>query len=113
MSKILEAVCDASGKVKVEGFEVAADVLSEGKQDSQGVALMQGKKVYYVTSNATDIKTTLEKVAAALDKIASTLTDIGTGMTGPTTAPPGSLPTNVAEIMAIKTELETLKGALK
>jgi len=128
MSKILPATASASSQVTVDGLVVAAaEILSEGKQASSGVILFQGENVYYLTSSATDIKTTIEKLVDSLDKISSvlttigtTLTSIGAGMTGPTTAPPGTLATDVAtinskatEITAIKSELNTLKGALK
>lgn len=128
MSKILSATCDAQGKVTADGVEVVgAIVLSEGKQASSGVAVMDGTTVWYLTSSATDVKTTIEKLitiltdsAAALTEIGSALTAIGAGMTGPTTAPPPSLPTSVVTITskvtalnATKSQLETLKGALK
>jgi len=114
--------------VSSEGIEVpAASVLSEGNQASSGLLFLDGETARYLTTNATDIKTTIEKTVAALDDlssvlntIATTLTSIGAGMTGPTTAPPGTLVTDVAtivskalEITATKVELETLKDALK
>lgn len=128
MSKMLSATCDSSGKVKADGFEVPeAVVLSAGKQQSSGALIIDKKTVKYLTSNASDIETFIEKTNAALDdisaaltKIALTLTSIGAGMTGPTTSPPPTLGTDVAtinskvsEINATKAELETLKGALK
>lgn len=114
MSKILSATCDATGKVTAEGVQVVgAVVLSQGKQASEGVAVLDGDKVWYLTSSATDIKTTIEKLADALTKITTLFTAIGGGMTGPTTAPPPSLPTTVAEINAIGMELTQLKEALK
>lgn len=114
MSKILSATCNASGQVTADGVQVVgAIVLSEGKQASSGLAVMDGDKVWYLTSSATDIKTTIEKTADALTKIANMLTAIGAGMTGPTTAPPGTLPTDVAALQTVVTELNALKGALK
>lgn len=113
MSKILEATCE-NGQVTAEGAQVpGATVLSEGVGASEGALLMEGDKKLYVTSNATDLKTTIEKVIAAINKIGTTLTAIGAGMTGPTTAPPGTLGADVAELTQIATELETLKGQLK
>ena len=114
MSKILAATCDESGKVTADGVVVPeAVVLSLGKQSSSGLLYLDGDKAWYFPSSATDIETTLGHVSAALEKIANTLTAIGGGMTGPTTAPPPTLPTAVSEIMQIKAQLDQLKGALK
>jgi hypothetical protein len=128
MSKILNASCDAAGVVKVEGITVPeAVVMSAGKQSSTGLVIIDKKNVKYLTLNTTDLETLIDKTSSALDdisaainKIALTLTSIGAGMTGPTTAPPGTLVADVleiagkvAEINAVKIELDTLKGALK
>ena len=114
MSKILSATASADGKVTADGVEVVgAIILSEGKQASSGVAVMDGEKVWYLTSSATDIKATIEKAADAITKIATLFTAMGAGMTGPTTAPPPTLATDVAAINAVVTELNQLKGALK
>lgn len=128
MSKILDATCDATGKVFFEGVEVPeAEVLSEGNQASAGVLFLDEHRKKYLPSSATDIKTTIEKLSTSLDNItqalttiSTALTSIGAGMTGPTTAPPGTLPTDVATIVskvelvtAVKAELDLLKDALK
>jgi len=128
MSKILDATCDADGKVTAdEALVPEATVLSEGKQASSGILLIDEDRARYFPSSATDIKTTIEKsitaltdLSAALTEIATALTAIGAGMTGPTTAPPPTLPTSVltitSKVTAIaqtKSELEQLKGALK
>jgi hypothetical protein len=114
MSKILSATCSADGKVTADGVEVVgAIILSEGKQASSGMAVMDGDKVWYLTSSATDIKTTIEKMADAITKIANLFTSIGSGMTGPTTAPPPTLVTDVLALNTLVTELNTLKAALK
>lgn len=114
MSKILSATADAQGKVTADGVEVVgAIMLSEGKQASSGMAVIDGDKVWYLTSSATDIKATIEKAADAITKIANVLTSIGAGMTGPTTAPPPTLPTDVVAINMVVTELNQLKEALK
>lgn len=127
MSKILEASCDANGKVTVAGVEVPdAIVLSEGKQASTGVLILDGEMKKYIPSSAADIKTTIEKAidtitdtAAALTQIATALTSIS-AVTGPAWAPPPTLATDVTTITskvtslnATKTALNTLKGALK
>lgn len=114
MSKILSATCSADGKVTADGVEVVgAIILSEGKQASSGMAVMDGEQVWYLTSSATDIKTTIEKAADAITKIANLFTAMGAGMTGPTTAPPPTLATDVVAIQQVVTELNQLKGALK
>ena len=128
MSKILRATCNASGVVTAEGQTVpAAVVLSEGKQASSGLLLMEGENADYIPSSATDIKTTIEKAVdtitdlnACLDQLVLVITAIGAGMTGPTTAPPPTLATDLAQITAkvatlnaTKAALNTLKGALK
>jgi hypothetical protein len=125
---VLQATCDAQGKVTADGVIVAgAVVFSEGKQASSGLLFLEGAHAFYIPSSATDIKTTLEKVeslltdvAAALTKLASIATSIGAGMTGPTTAPPPTLATDVSDVTAkvtdlntIKSQVTSLKGALK
>jgi hypothetical protein len=114
MPKILDATCSPLGIVTAEGVVVPdCVVLSEGKQASEGVMIMDQDKATYLTSSASDIEATLTSVIAALTEIASTLTAIGAGMTGPTTAPPGTLPASVVTITAKVTELTALKAALK
>ena len=127
-TKMLDATCDATGKVTAGGAIVPeAQVLSEGKQQSSGILLIDEDKPRYIPSSATDVKSTIEKtitliedIASALTTIATSLTSIGAGMTGPTTAPPPTLATDVATITtkvtalnATKAQLNTLKGALK
>lgn len=114
MSKVLDATCDQTGRVTADGIiVVGAVVLSEGKQASEGVAVMDGEKVWYLTSSAADVKATIVKVVDAIQKTANLFTSIGTGMTGPTTAPPGTLATDVAALNLVATDLNTLKEALK
>jgi len=128
MSKIFSATADAEGKVKVNGVSVpGVIVMSEGKAVSTGLLFMQDGYAYYVPSSASDVASTIQglidtltDLTAALTTIGSTLTAIGGGMTGPTTAPPPTLPTSVADINSkvthlnqIKTDLTTLKGGLK
>lgn len=112
MSKILEATC-ISKAVKWEGAPVEATILSEGNGESTGVLLLEKDKAFYLTSNASDLKLTLDKLINALTKVTETLTAIGAGMTGPTTAPPPTLATNVAAVNLLVNELTTLKGNLK
>lgn len=113
MSKVIDATCEG-GSVTADGVEVeGAQILSKGLGESQGLLLIGGSRSIYVTSSATDLESTIESLSDSLGKIVNILTAIGAGMTGPTTAPPPTLGADLAEITAIVTELETLKGALK
>ena len=113
MSKILEASC-VSGVVTCENLPVTtAEVISEGVGESEGILLMQEDKQYYVTSNATDIKQVIENLNQLTTKIVAIFTSIAAGMTGPTTAPPPTLATDLAILNQINVELTTLKSMLK
>lgn len=115
MSKVLLATCDNSGKVTADGVVVDnAQVMSEGKQASEGPLFMDRDKAYYLPSSATDVKSTLEKVALALEQIATALQAIDvkpTGGTGSASTPAAA--GQIAQINSIKAEIDTLKGALK
>lgn len=115
MSKILQATSDATGKVTVDGKIVAgAVVLSEGKQASSGVGLLDQDKFWYMTSSATDIVTTIDKLINVLTQLTTVLTAIDskpTGGAGSAVTPVAV--SAVANLNVIKTELTTLKGALK
>lgn len=126
MSKIVEATCE-SGVVKVMGLTISdAVIYSKGVANSTGVLIIDGAQSFYLASSALDLETTLTKLITALDKtsmafikVGTTLTAIGAGMTGPTTAPPPTLVSDVLDINAkatdiatAKTELTTLKGGL-
>lgn len=126
--RMIEATCDATGKVTALGVVVdVAAVISEGKQASSGILFLDGELAFYVASSATDIKTTIEKIVAVIDdltaslnQIVTVITSVGAGMTGPTTAPPPTLAVDLAVLTgkvttlnATKTALNNLKGALK
>ena len=114
MSKLLDASASADGKVTCEGVEVPeAIIISLGKQASTGLLLLDGEKAWYFPSSATDIQSTLDELSKGLEKIALILQAIGAGMTGPTTAPPPTLATDLVALNMIKAEVDTLKGALK
>lgn len=123
----LDAVL-TDGKVYVDGHEiVGATIGSSGAADSTGVLFLYGEKATYFANTVSDLSTTLEKlseslgeIAGALGDAADALTAIGGGMTGPTTAPPPTLPLKVTAIMTAKTsiesiasEIDTLRGDLK
>lgn len=115
MSKVLEASCDASGVVTCEGFTIEdVVILSEGKQASTGVLIVDGLNSYYITSNASDLITTLDKISLSLTQIASALTAIDAKPTGGTGSAPSPVAgSNVTQINTIKSEVDALKGALK
>lgn len=115
MAKILKAIVNDSGEVLFNNYKVnEGEILSEGKQASSGALLIDDELALYLTSNASDIKTTLTKVSEALGLIANTLKAIGNGMAGPGTAPPEPLLTNNVELLkTLKDELSELSGALK
>jgi hypothetical protein len=121
MSKLIEATCQ-NGVVTADGVPVpAADILSEGVGSSEGVLLLDGEQAKYLAKISPDLKTTLDKLITALEKIASALSAIdGVGSLITTCgAGPGSatwIPVATADIAAIntaKSQLQTLKGALK
>lgn len=113
MSRIFEATCEAN-VVKIGGKPVDNTVvLSEGVAASTGVGLMQGDEMHYIAKTSGDLKTVIGKVSDLIQLLSDTLTAIGTGMTGPTTAPPGSLPTSITQLATMKTALNTLKDNLR
>jgi hypothetical protein len=113
LAKVLEATCE-DGIVTLEGQEIEVDLLlSEGVAPSQGVLIIDGNKTYYVARTSPDLKSSLETLTEAINSIADVLTAIGAGMTGPTTAPPGTLAADVTAIQALATELEDLGESLK
>lgn len=111
--RMLDASCQG-GIVTADGVQVdAAEILSAGKGRSAGTLLLDGEKAVYLTSNAADLDSALEKIGDSITKILNILTAIGGGMTGPTTATPPTLPTDIAEVTAIAAQIETLREALK
>lgn len=127
MSKMLEASV-VGGVVKVGSLPIEdAVILSKGLGDSEGVLLVEEDQATYIPNASTDIESTLtqlitalEKIADAITKTSTTFTSVGAGMTGPTTAPPPTLAVDVAllvtyatAVTAAKTQLQSIKGALK
>jgi hypothetical protein len=116
MSKVLQASC--VGGVVTAGDPIplpvlSADILSEGVGPSEGILVMDEDEATYVTSNASDLKTTIDKLASSLNTIGNALTSIASQMLGPATAPPPTLPLAVAELTATATQLSLLKETLK
>ena len=127
MTKVLTATCE-KGVVKVNGLPVpGAVILSEGVGASEGFVAIDLERAYYLARVTPDLATTLEKLiesldtnAEALNKLVDIITSIGAGMTGPSTAPPPDLATDLLEVTqfsldltGISSELESLKEALR
>lgn len=109
MSKILSAAADATGKVTADGVQiVGAIVLSEGKKASNGVAVMDGDKVWYLTSNATDLKDAITSLVEIINQIAT----IATGLDAVTVSPGGQA-ANILQLQVLKTQFEATKEQLK
>lgn len=113
MSRILEASC-LDSKVTIDGKEINVDlIIGAGIGASTGVLILDGSKSYYVAKTNADFHQSLNSLVDAIGKIADLFTAIGAGMTGGSTAPPGTLVADVAAIDALATTLNTLKGNLK
>ena len=107
MSKILVAQCNAQ-VVTVDGFPVEAEILSQGNKPSEGAALIQGEKVFYVTSNASDIKDILVQLDAILTQIVTITTALNA-----VTVPPGTATAQITALTTLQTQLALLQEGLK
>lgn len=113
MSKILDASCTGS-VVTCEGKPVpSAIILSEGLGPSTGILIMQNGKQYYVSKTTPDVKEVITQLNDLIPKLLTAFTSIASGMTGPTTAPPPTLATDLAALTAVNTQLIALKAMLK
>lgn len=114
MSKVLDATCSASSKITADGIEVVgAVILSEGKKASAGVAVMDGDKVWYLTSNAADLKDAIDLAAQALTQAAAGLTAAGSGLDGIAPGSGTAVTAAANQITPLVTQLNQLKEALK
>lgn len=107
MSKVLSASCENS-KVTIEGVSIEATILSQGKKQSTGQAILDGEKVVYVTSNALDLKETIE----SLDTILGQVVTILTGLDGVSTTP-GSMTAAITTLTNLRTQFSTTKDNLR
>lgn len=98
MLKTLDATCLA-GIVTVSG-QVAAPVtiLSQGTKSSSGIAVLDGARASYVTSNATDIADLTAHVKLALDALATALPTIASA-----TAVPGAIAAAATAVVTLTT----------
>ncbi len=112
MSKILDATC-VGGVVTAELVAVpSAEILSEGVGASTGILVMEEDKATYVTSNASDLKSALDKIASALTSIASALTILDTKPLGALPPVPGAA-AEIIQISALQVQVAALKEVLK
>lgn len=112
MAKIVQASC-AAGIVTIQGIPLdEAEILSEGVGDSEGIAIIDEDKVYYVASSALDLKDGITKLSSMLTDIQTIITSIGAAMTGPTTAPPPTLATGLASLATKITAYQATAEAL-
>lgn len=109
MSKMIEASCNATGVVSVDNLSVSSvTVLSQGHKDSNGALFLDGDKKIYITSNASDIKDLIASIVSILDKIILIATGLDAGAPSP-----GTQSTNISELTAMKTTLNSSKDLLK
>ncbi len=112
MSKILKASCEG-GVVTCESVPVTdAEILSEGIGASVGILALDEDESTYLTSNADDIKESLDKIASALGQIVLALTILDGKPLG-TLSPAPAAAANITEITTIQGELTALKEMLK
>lgn len=107
MAKILEASCSAVGVVTCMGVVIDnAVVLSLGTKASTGVLIIDEDDVFYVTSNATDIKSTIESVAGLVTQIIAILTALNTAAVAGQAAA-------IATLTTAKTTFNATKDTIK
>lgn len=109
MTKLLEATCE-NNVVKVGGLVVEAEVVTQGKQSSTGIVLLNEDRAFYIATNTTDIVTVIEKLSSVLGNISGALTGL---QGGPWSGPPPVIAPDIAAIAAAQSSLNTLKVNLK
>lgn len=109
MPKILNATCTASGMVRAEGVDVpAAKVLSEGTKASEGALLMEQELAMYLTSSASDIKDLITRLVGIVEQVVAVASSLDS-----VTTVPGSASAAIAQLEALKVQLDQSKGSLK
>ncbi len=108
MSRILDATCEA-GIVTVENHVITpATIISNGVKASDGLGLLQGDKLYYITSNASDISDLIDNVKAIVDQIKIVLLALDA-----VTVSPGATTSLTAVITTLEAALTAQKANLK
>ena len=109
MSKILNASCSPTGVITSEGVQVTdAQVLSEGKKQSEGLLFLDQGLKKYLPSNATDIK----DLITALVQIIQQVETIATGLDAATNTP-GAQASTIAQLATLRAQLNQQKDQLK
>lgn len=113
MSKILDASC-VNNEVTIEGIKVEpVTIITQGKKASTGFAIIQGDKVYYVTSNASDLADAIESVNGIVQKLQDVLDQVVLALTSldSVTTVPGSAAAAIALVttknLLVTTENQT------
>lgn len=107
MTKIINATCE-NETVTADGFEVEAEILSQGKKASEGLLAIDQDKAVYITSSAEDIKKVIEDLTAIVQKVI----EVATGLDAVTVSP-GSQAGNIAMLTTLKAQFEVTKDNLK
>lgn len=100
-ASVSEGVVSANG-----GVVINCPILGEGG-DSSGYLVMSESDLVYLPKISPDVKSLINLLETLCDKI----NEITVICAAP--ASPSSVPVNVADITAVKTDLTTLKDALK
>jgi hypothetical protein len=108
LSRVFDATC-VGNILTVEGKPIIPKtILSEGVKASTGVGLLQGDKMYYLTSNATDIKDLITNIGTLVDQIVLALQALDL-----VTVSPGSAAAAITLVSTLKTTLVLQKDMLK
>lgn len=108
MSKILSAVFE-EGFLKIDGKTIAPyTILSAGVKASEGVAVLEENQVFYICSNAEDIKDLITNLGNVIDAIQNVLTGLDA-----VSVSPGSTAALIALVGTAKTTLALQKDNLK
>ncbi len=119
MSKVLPATC-VEGVVTADGVVLPdVEILSEGVGESEGIAIIDEDRSYYVAKTSPDLAATLAAVIealtqtkTALDKTAAVLTALdGAGFLVAADAGVPSAPTNTADITSLDTAASAIESA--
>lgn len=123
MSKTLNASCTA-GVVQVGSVPIVADILSEGVGSSEGIAVLDENKAFYLAKITPDLKQTLERlmevleqVKNGLDSAANALTTLDTngfliGATGAVPSPPVAA-SDISQITAASGQVEAISSQIQ
>ncbi len=107
MSKMLEATC-VGGVVTADNVPVAADILSEGVSQSEGILILDGDTAKYLAKTSPDLKTLIETMVTILNQTITILTGLDA-----VTVSPGGQTAPIALLTTMSTQLNASKELLK